>query len=103
VVDLAGRGEAGRIVIEIRDEGDAIPPDELDKVFDRFHPLSRGAAEATGSGLGLAVCRGLIEAHGGTITAENRRDRTGAVFTIVLPAVRAGDAASGGAVMARGL
>jgi two-component system, OmpR family, sensor histidine kinase KdpD len=48
----------------------------------------------SGTGLGLAICRGFVEAHGGTISAANRTDRSGAIFTIVLPVVVSEDGPS---------
>jgi two-component system sensor histidine kinase KdpD len=72
--------------IEVRDEGEGIPPGDLERIFDKFYRVHAADRRRAGTGLGLAICRGFIEAMGGTITARNREDRSGAVFTVTLPA-----------------
>ncbi len=75
------------IIITISDTGTGIPPEALNKIFNRFYS-DRPHHHAFGnhSGLGLAIVKRIIETHRGTITATNRNDgRTGAVFTICLP------------------
>lgn len=84
-VILQARRREGCVVIELRDEGPGIPADELEHVFTKFHRLGKGDRRTPGTGLGLAVCRGFVEALGGTIMAANRTDRAGALFTIALP------------------
>jgi signal transduction histidine kinase len=67
---------AGRTTIVVADEGPGIPPDEAERVFDRFHRTD--AARATrdgGTGLGLAIARWIVDAHGGAIRAEQREPR----------------------------
>ena len=54
-------------------------------MFGKFTRARKGDSVRAGTGLGLAICRGFVEAMGGTITAGNRTDRTGAVFTIRMP------------------
>ncbi len=76
----------GEILIRVTDEGEGIPPDEIDLIFDKFHRVRAGDQRPAGTGLGLAVCRGFVEAFGGHIIATNRSDRRGAQFTIALPA-----------------
>ncbi len=71
--------------IEIRDEGDGLPPGDLDRIFEKFYRVRSADRQRAGTGLGLAICRGFVEAMGGTITAGNRTDRSGAVFLISLP------------------
>lgn len=90
-VTLQARRRDGGVVIELRDEGPGIPDEELEHVFTKFHRLGRGDRRTAGTGLGLAVCRGFVEALGGTIAAANRSDRAGAVFTIAFPQGAADD------------
>ena len=71
--------------MQIKDEGPGIPEDRLTQIFEKFHRLDAGDRQRAGTGLGLAICRGFIEAMGGTITASNRADRPGAVFTVEFP------------------
>jgi two-component system sensor histidine kinase KdpD len=73
------------VTLKIIDEGDGIPPAELESIFDKFYRAQKGDHVRPGTGLGLAISRGFVEAMGGTITADNRDDRGGAVLTIRLP------------------
>jgi two-component system, OmpR family, sensor histidine kinase KdpD len=73
------------VCLQVLDEGDGIPPGELEHIFDKFYRAEKGDQVRAGTGLGLAISRGFVEAMHGTITAANRTDRTGAVFAIKLP------------------
>ncbi len=77
--------ERATVCLQVLDEGDGIPPDELESIFGKFHRVQKGDRVRAGTGLGLAISRGFVEAMGGTITAANRSDRRGAVITIALP------------------
>lgn len=79
--------EEGTIVLQVLDEGDGIPEEDLERIFDKFYRARKGDRVRAGTGLGLPICRGFIEAMGGTIVAGNRTDRSGAVFTVRLPVV----------------
>ncbi|PSJ62383.1 sensor histidine kinase [Pseudaminobacter soli (ex Li et al. 2025)] len=70
------------VTLQVLDEGPGIPPDELEDIFGKFTRARKGDSVPAGTGLGLAICRGFVEAMGGTITAGNRTDRKGAIFTI---------------------
>jgi two-component system sensor histidine kinase KdpD len=83
-IRIDGRADEYNVVIEVSDEGPGIPPADLDRVFDTFYRVSKGDQVRAGTGLGLSICRGFVEAMGGAITARNRSDRSGAVFTIRL-------------------
>ncbi|MDQ3809814.1 MAG: HAMP domain-containing histidine kinase [Chloroflexota bacterium] len=73
--------------LEVEDDGPGVPPEALEKIFDRFYRLDRGRSRSHGgSGLGLSIVRHVAEAHGGRAWASNRTDRSGAVFTVELPA-----------------
>jgi two-component system, OmpR family, sensor histidine kinase KdpD len=77
--------EEETVKLQIVDEGSGIPPGEIDRIFDKFHRAEKQDQVRAGTGLGLAISRGFVEAMGGSITAANRTDRPGAVFTITLP------------------
>ena len=80
----AHRSPAG-VAVDVEDEGEGIPPDQLERIFDKFHRAHDGDGRPVGTGLGLAICRGFIEGIGGHVVAANRSDRQGARFTITLP------------------
>jgi len=84
-VELRGNRAADRVILQVMDEGEGIPPADLERVFDKFYRVHGTDRRRAGTGLGLAICRGFVEAMGGTIRAGNRPDRTGAVFTIEMP------------------
>ena len=73
------------VQVVVEDEGQGIPEDKLEDIFDRFY-TERPKAEAFGkhSGLGLSICKQIVEAHGGAIIAENRRRVKGARFIVQL-------------------
>ncbi len=73
------------VALQIVDEGEGIPPSDLELIFDKFHRVNKGDSVRPGTGLGLAISRGFVEAMHGTVKAANRTDRSGAVFTIRLP------------------
>ncbi len=77
--------ENGRVKLQVLDEGPGIPPDDLERIFDKFYRAGGPNSRRAGTGLGLSISRGFIEAMGGTIVATNRTDRSGVAFTIALP------------------
>jgi two-component system NtrC family sensor kinase len=79
----AARLGGDRVRVEVEDNGPGISADVKDKLFEPF-VTTKGVGE--GTGLGLAVCRGLVEAAGGSISVETARDGGGARFVIDLPA-----------------
>lgn len=81
-IELAVHQEGEQLVVEVADHGPGLPAGEEERVFERFYRID-GSARA-GSGIGLAICRGVVKLHGGTITAGNR-DGGGAVFRFTLP------------------
>ncbi len=80
---VAGIGGAA-LLLEVRDRGPGIPPDEAGRIFDRFYRAAN-AAPGKGVGLGLAIARGFVEAMGGTITAVSRPGG-GTIFRLSFPA-----------------
>ncbi len=86
-VRVAGSREPGLIVIRVEDEGPGIAPENFERIFDRFH-TDRPDSFGEHSGLGLAISRQIVEAHGGTIRADNRMENgkvAGARFIVELP------------------
>jgi two-component system, OmpR family, sensor histidine kinase KdpD len=73
------------VLVTVADEGPGIPPDALPYIFDKFYRAKASDSRIAGTGLGLAVARGFVEAFGGTLDAANRSDRSGALMTIALP------------------
>jgi signal transduction histidine kinase len=82
VVRTDTTGDGSNVLIEVRDGGTGIPPEMLQAIFD---PFTTGKPD--GLGIGLSICRTIIERHGGKIWAANNPDR-GATFSITLPVLR---------------
>lgn len=82
-IDVSASADGISVKIEVADRGPGIAPGDEKRIFDKFY---RSSAQKTvsGAGLGLAICRAIIEAHGGKICAENRMGG-GAVFRLSLP------------------
>lgn len=81
------------LVAAVEDDGPGVPPDNLETIFERFYTSRpKGRAFGGNSGLGLSIARQIVEAHGGTLRAENRQDAGGAVigarFVVELPEAR---------------
>jgi signal transduction histidine kinase len=72
------------VTTSVEDEGIGVPPDEVERIFDKFIQSSKTKTGAGGTGLGLAICREIITAHGGQIRCENRHEG-GARFVFTLP------------------
>jgi two-component system, OmpR family, sensor histidine kinase KdpD len=85
LIRIEAHEDRGVVRLGVVDEGPGIVPDDLERIFDKFYRVHAQDRQRAGTGLGLAICRGFIEAMGGAITAENRRDRSGAIFTLTLP------------------
>ncbi|MCX4588220.1 HAMP domain-containing histidine kinase [Streptomyces sp. NBC_01549] len=84
VVSVRATGD-GRAVLEVADDGDGVPEDQRERIFERFVRLDDARSrDDGGTGLGLAIARDLARQHGGTLTVTARRGR-GAVFTLELP------------------
>jgi signal transduction histidine kinase len=85
-VRLTARHDARRdeVVVSVADAGPGIPPEELPHLFERFHRPRQRGAHSRGVGLGLAICRALVEVHGGRIWAESAPGQ-GATFTFAIP------------------
>ncbi len=82
-IDIRATIETRGIVVEVADRGPGLPPDQIDRIFEKFYRISNREG---GVGLGLAICEAIIRAHGGRIWADNRAGG-GAVFRFLLPIV----------------
>jgi len=82
IIEVSARVQVNSLLLSVSDQGPGIPPDSLQRVFDKFY---RGAHAPTGGmGLGLSLVKGFVEVQGGIVTVENK-PQGGAVFAIVLP------------------
>lgn len=87
-------GDEEGVIIEVSDSGIGIPPDQLDRIFEKFYQVDNEVhPRSVGTGLGLAISKEITEAHGGTITAESAVGE-GTTFRVFLPTHQP-DAASG--------
>jgi signal transduction histidine kinase len=85
----AARGKAGAVLVSVADRGEGIAPEHLARIFDRLYQVRDAAAprdQGGGLGLGLAIARSIVEAHGGTITVRSRVGQ-GTSFRFSLPTV----------------
>jgi two-component system sensor histidine kinase KdpD len=82
-IEIRARVSKQDLEISIADRGEGIPVDDLERIFDKFYRVQR-PDNVSGTGLGLSISKGIVEAHGGSISAENRRGG-GAIFTIRVP------------------
>jgi signal transduction histidine kinase len=84
-VALRASAGDGRLVVEVQDRGIGIDPADLPKLFTPFFRTDRSRSRASGGvGLGLAMAKRIVEAHGGTISAESRSN-AGTTFRVTLP------------------
>ena len=81
-IDLSAWAEDREVVVEVADRGPGLPPGEEERIFDKFYRVRPSIAG--GAGLGLAICRAVIAAHGGRLWATNRPEG-GASFRFTLP------------------
>ena len=79
-LDVSVKTDAGKVVVVVSDSGPGLKEDERERVFDKFYHSDT----SKGAGLGLAICRAIVNAHGGKIWAENKSGG-GAVFQFTLP------------------
>jgi signal transduction histidine kinase len=86
-VSVSAARRADVVVFEVADTGEGIATEHLERVFERFYRVDPARARASGgSGIGLAIARAIVEAHGGTVAADSDGPGRGATFTVRLPA-----------------
>ena len=84
-ITVQGRGDQRQLLVSVSDQGMGIPLEDLERVFERFYRVdSEITQRVRGVGLGLAVCRGMVEAHGGRIWVESTLGE-GSTFYFTLP------------------
>jgi two-component system sensor histidine kinase KdpD len=83
--------EGAWLQVRVLNQGPGVPPEDLKRIFDKFHRVT-ASNRVTGIGLGLSICKGIVEAHGGRIWAENTED--GMAFSFTLPLTWEGAAPS---------
>jgi len=84
-VEISAVDEGGRVVVRVTDDGVGIPDGELDRVFEPFFRVDASRSKSTGGyGLGLSICKRVMEAHGGSIAVERPRGR-GTSFVLTFP------------------
>jgi signal transduction histidine kinase len=94
-IEVRLRGGADEVTLTVSDDGRGIAASDLAHIFENFKQVDDSSTRTTGGlGLGLAIARHLVEAHGGTIVAQSDGVGRGAIFTVRLP--RAAPAASEG-------
>ncbi len=85
-VEVALERTADAAIVRVTDDGVGIPSEDLDRVFEPFYRVDRSRTKSTGGyGLGLSICKRVMEGHGGSIVAE-RRDGGGTAFVLIFPA-----------------
>ena len=88
VITIRAYPHDGEVVIAISDQGIGIPPEKLEQVFERFYQVEGHATRRfSGMGIGLALCRKIVELHGGRIWAESAGEGQGSTFYVALPAL----------------
>jgi signal transduction histidine kinase len=75
----------GEWTVEVWDQGQGVPPNRLSDIFERFVQITPRSEPGTGAGLGLAICKSMMELHRGRISAHNRTDRSGLVVAFSMP------------------
>lgn len=82
---ISARGKDGVAIVRIKDTGEGILPEILPHLFAKFGVVGDASDSRSGSGLGLFISKGIIDAHGGKLWAENNADGKGSTFTFTIP------------------
>ncbi len=83
-IHLALREEGATLDISVTDEGEGIDAADVPKLFDRFYQAKKARQKKSGMGLGLYITKGIVDAHGGTLTVDTARG-VGSTFHVRLP------------------
>lgn len=89
-VTLAASPAPGGVAVAVRDTGAGIPPEDVNRIFERFYQVDKSRARSGGAGLGLAITREIVEAHGGRIDVQSVAG-LGSNFRVFLPVARGDD------------
>ena len=84
-IEISAWSNTGEVIVQVADRGPGLAPEEVERVFEKFYRGQQAmAATSRGAGLGLAICRAIMQAHSGRLWAENRQGG-GACFSFSLP------------------
>lgn len=89
-ITIYSKRAAGEWTVEVWDEGQGVPQDRLNDIFERFVQIEQRADPGSGAGLGLAICKSIVELHHGRISARNRTDRSGFIVSFTVPCEQLG-------------
>jgi CheY-like chemotaxis protein/anti-sigma regulatory factor (Ser/Thr protein kinase) len=85
-IEVVAEATNGKVLVSVRDNGIGVPADALESIFDMFSQVDRSLEHSSGGlGIGLALVKGLVEMHGGTVTAASDGQGRGSTFTVTLP------------------
>ena len=85
-VQVSARQDGHHVEIAIADNGEGIAAEHIERIFERFYRVDPARSRASGgTGIGLAIARAIVQAHGGTVTASSNGAEHGATFTVRLP------------------
>ncbi|MGI0102872.1 MAG: sensor histidine kinase, partial [Nitrosotalea sp.] len=84
-IEISVEEDPKEIIVSVKDNGKGIPDGMIDNIFKKFYQVDTSSTrESGGSGLGLSICKGIVEAHGGEIWAQSKVNE-GSMFSFVIP------------------